>query len=69
MSEYGGKVFDCMTPLLHLNIFNKIWISYNFPSNWRKATTIPIPKPGKNPPNPIMYCPVVLTRCMCKTIE
>ena len=35
--------------LLLLNIFNQIWISGNFPSDWRKAIVIPIPKPGKDP--------------------
>ena len=29
--------------LLLLNIFNKIWLSGDFPSDWRKAIVIPIP--------------------------
>ena len=49
-----------------LNIFNKIWISGDFPSDWRKAIIIPIPKPGKDPTN---YRPIALTSCICKTME
>ena len=30
--------------LLLLNIFNKIWISDNFLSDWRKAIVMPVPK-------------------------
>ena len=55
--------------LLLLNIFNKIWISGDFPSDWRKAIVIPIPKPGKDPTNPTNYHPIALTRCICKTME
>ena len=44
--------------LLLLNIFNSIWISGDFLSDWRKAIVIPIPKLGKDPTN---YCPIALT--------
>ena len=54
--------------LLLLNIFNKIWISGDFPSDWRKAI-IPVPKPGKDPTNPTNYRPIVLTSCISKTME
>ena len=37
---------------------DKIWISGDFLSYWRKAIVIPIPKPGKDPTNP-----VALTMC------
>ena len=37
--------------LVLLHIFNKIWVSGDFPSDWRKAIIIPIPKPGKDPTN------------------
>ena len=50
--------------LLLLNICNKIWISGDISSDWRKAILIPIPKPGKDPTNPI-----ALTSCICKTME
>ena len=55
--------------LLHLNIFNKIWLSGDFPFDWRKAIVIPIPKPGKDPTNPTNYRPIVLTSCICKTMN
>ena len=52
--------------LLLLNIFNKIWISGDFPSDWK---VIPIPKPGKDPTNPTNYRLITLTSCICKTME
>ena len=55
--------------LLLLNILNKIWLSGDFPSDWRKAIVIPIPKPGKDPTNPTNYRPIALTSCICKTTE
>ena len=53
--------------LLLLNTFNNIWISGDFPSDWRKTVIIPIPKPGKDPTNLTNYHPIVLTNCICKT--
>ena len=50
--------------LLLLNIFYKICLSHDFPSDWRKAIVIPIPKPGKDPTNPINYHPIALTSCI-----
>ena len=38
-----------------LNIFNTIWISGDFPSVWRTAIIINIPKPGKDPTNTTNY--------------
>ena len=55
--------------LLLLNIFNKIWLSGDFPSESRKAIGIPIPKPGKDPTNHFNYCPIPLTSCIVKTME
>ena len=55
--------------LLLLNILNKIWISVDFPPDWRKAIVIPIPKPGKDPTNPTNFPPIALTSCICKTME
>ena len=55
--------------LLLLNILNKIWLSGDFPSDWRKAIVIPIPKPGKDPTNPTNYRHIALTSCICKTME
>ena len=50
--------------LLLLNIFNKICISVDFHPDWRKAIVIPIPKPGKDPTDPINYRPIALTSCI-----
>ena len=55
--------------LLLLNIFNTISISGDFPSDWRKAIIIPVPKPGTDPTNPTNYRPIALTSCICKTME
>jgi len=55
--------------LVLLEIFNKIWVSGDFPSDWRKAIIIPISKPGKDPTNPSSYRPIALTSCICKTME
>lgn len=54
---------------LLLDIFNSIWREKNFPETWRKATVIPIPKPGKDHTNPTNYRPIALTSCLCKLIE
>ena len=55
--------------LLLLNIFNKIWISGDFSSNWRKLIIIPVPKPGKDPTTPTTCRLIALTSCICKTME
>ena len=50
-------------------IFNHIWTTSDFPEDWRLATVIPIPKPGKDPAEPTNYRPIALTSCLCKTLE
>ena len=55
--------------LLLLNIFNKIWISDNFLSDWRKAIVMPVPKTGKDLTNPTNYRPLSFTSCIYKTME
>lgn len=52
-----------------LEIFNNIWTNGTFPSSWREATVIPIPKPGKDHSDPSNYRPIALTSCLCKTME
>ena len=52
-----------------LNIYNQIWDGGDFPTEWREATIIPIPKPGKDTTNPNNYRPIALTSCICKTFE
>ena len=52
-----------------LDIFNHIWTTGDFPEDWRLATVIPIPKPGKDHAEPTNYRPIALTSCLCKTME
>ena len=52
-----------------LDVFNDRWASGEIPECWKEATVIPISKPGKDPKNPSNYCPISLTRCLCKTME
>ena len=42
-------------------IQNKIWISVDFPHQWRAVTVIPISKPNKEHTDPLSYRPIVLT--------
>ena len=51
------------------DILNKIWISTDFPQQWRAATLIPIPKPNKDHTDPLSYRPIALTSCLCKVLE
>ena len=50
-------------------ILNKIWISADFPKQWRATTVIPIPKPNKDHTDPLSYRPIALTSCLCKVLE
>ena len=52
-----------------LQVFNKVWVSGRFPTSWKEATIIPIPKPGKDNTDPSNYRPIALTSCPCKTLE
>ena len=52
-----------------LDIYNEISSGGDFPSQWRKATIIPIPKAGKNLSDPGNYRPIALTSCIYKTFE
>ena len=51
------------------DILNQIWISADFPEQWRAATVIPIPKPNKDHTDPLSYRPIALTSCLCKVLE
>ena len=50
-------------------ILNKIWISADFPQQWRAATVMPIPKTNKDHPDPLSYRPIALTSCQCNILE
>ena len=53
--------------LLHL--YNKIFMTGQFPTDWSSAIIIPIPKPGKDHTDPNNYRPISLTNCLCKLLE
>jgi len=57
------------TKQILLQAFNNMWDSDLFPSTWRQATILPIPKPGKSHTDPSNYRPISLTSCLCKTFE
>lgn len=52
-----------------LALFNQIWITGDFPSIWRVAVVLPIPKPGKDHLHATNYRPISLTSCLCKVLE
>ena len=52
-----------------LYIFNKIWISGDFHSDWSKVFIFNTPKSSKEPTNPTNYPLIVLTSCICKIIK
>lgn len=54
------------TVCLLLHVYNKTWESGSFPSWWREAAIIPIPKHGIDTSNPRKYRPVALTNCLVK---
>ena len=54
---------------ISLDIINETWKSDTFPESLREALIISIPKPGKDHFNPLNYRPIVLTSCICKTVE
>ena len=55
--------------LLLLYIFNHIWLTQDFPTSWKTAIIIAVPKPGKVLLDPGSYRPIALTSCLCKTME
>ena len=55
--------------LILLYIFNHILLTQDFPTSWKTAIIIPIPKPGKMLSDSGSYLPIALTICLCKTME
>ena len=55
--------------LLLLYIFNHIWLTQDFPTSWKTAIIIPVPKPGKVLSDHVSYRPIALTSCLCKTMD
>jgi hypothetical protein len=52
-----------------LTLYNKIWSSHSFPSQWRSASVTAFLKPNKPPLEPSTYRPIALTSCMGKVLE
>ena len=66
--EFLKQLPSCSLDFL-LQAFNEVWVSGKFPTSWKQATIIPIPKPGKDNTDPYNYRPIALTSCLCKTLE
>ena len=66
--EFLKQLPSCSLDFL-LQAFNEVWVSGKFPTSWKQATIIPIPKPGKDKTDPSNYRPIALTSCLCKTLE
>ena len=49
--------------------FNHIWLTQDFPTSWKTAIIIPVPKLGKMISDPGCYRYIALTSCLCKTME
>ena len=56
-------------PKTLLKLYNKIWVTGNFPTAWRHAIILPVLKQGKDPKNPTSYRPISLTSTLCKICE
>lgn len=52
-----------------LQIYNKIWTTATYPTEWKTSITIPIAKPGKDIQLANNYRPISLTCCMGKILE
>ena len=53
--------------LLHL--YNQIWMTDSFPSNWREAELLMFCKPDKVRTSRSSYRPIALTSSLCKLLE
>ena len=55
---------------LIINLYNRILMQREFPSEWKTAIIIPIPKEnGEDFKDPRNYRPISLTNCLCKILE
>ncbi|KAH0818274.1 hypothetical protein GEV33_004517 [Tenebrio molitor] len=50
-------------------IFNNCMRAHHFPLAWKHATTVMIPKPGKDPTNPLSCRPIILLNIAGKVFE
>lgn len=52
-----------------VSLFNKIWTDHELPRQWKTATVLAFPKPGKPPSEPSSYRPIALSSCIGKLLE
>jgi hypothetical protein len=52
-----------------LAVYNYFFCHNVFPSQWRVAIVVPIPKPGKDHRQATNFRPISLTSCLCKLLE
>ncbi|GFR02022.1 RNase H domain-containing protein [Trichonephila clavata] len=52
-----------------LLLFNRIWETQVFPTQWCHAHVLPFSKPGKDPTSANNYHPIALTSCLSKLME
>lgn len=55
--------------LFLLKIYNVIWQSNIYPSEWANTIVIPVHKKNKDPKLPDSYRPICLINCACKILE
>ena len=52
-----------------LELYNQSWNTCSFPTAWKEAIIIPIPKKQKDPKQKDSYRPISLLSCLGKTLE
>ena len=52
-----------------LALFNRVWVTGDFPPQWREALILPFLKPNKPGTQPQHFRPIALTSCVCKLLE
>lgn len=60
----GKKLIVALTYIFNACLF----LSY-FPTSWKSAITVPVPKPGKKPSSPESYRPISLLSALSKVFE
>jgi hypothetical protein len=70
--EVKGPIFKNLprTAIVALTaIFNNCMRAHHFPPAWKHATTVMIPKPGKDPANPLSYRAISLLNIAGKVFK
>ena len=55
--------------LFLLTLFNRVWMTGDFPPQWREALIFPFLKQNKPGTQPQHFRPIALTSCVCKLLE